>query len=313
MTDSVLNIVGIVLLVSSTLVLLVFRATPDRPSSMRLQAKHLNAVERLIGAATGQRLRVDWMRYKGVPKERIVALANKHGWHRVDDEISGRSWYLHFDRNPHAAVRSAQENDPYKVLTAELAVATPDVQGRYILDTSKYADLGSTSIQQAATSAGWQTIRREVDNQLVLARPGVTTAEFKHGPFLDGESPDTLRDDPAVVGRAREIERAKGFDPLSDHELNRARERNQYWSKPFNRQGRLAFFYALIGLLMLGITIGSVPDAEKWIGFTMTGIMVALFVIATTKARIIRKKRASEIGDVLDAYKELQQIYRKQH
>ncbi|WP_034267489.1 hypothetical protein [Haloechinothrix halophila] len=155
----------------------------------------------------------------------------------------------------------------------------------------------------------------DVRNELTLARPGTTTAELNHGPFLEGESPDTLRSDPAVVERAREIERAKGFDPLSETTLNHARERNKYRSKSFNRQGLLATFYAIVGFLALGISIGSVPDGfpNRWIAFAISGIILALCALAITKARIIRKKRKSEIGDVIAAYQELQQLYRQRH
>ncbi len=314
MTEETLNIVGIVLFVSSIIVLIAVRTSSERPSRTQ-QLKDANAVKKLIDNATGQTLQIDWMQYRGAPKQRITKLANKHGWHHVGDEISGRSWFLNYDKNPHAAVQSAQENDPHKQLAAELSAATPDVKGRYVLDTAPYAELGTTAIEQAVTSAGWRTVSKDVGNELILARPGTTTAEFSHGPFLDGEPPDTLRSDPTVLERARKIERTKGFDPLSETTLNYARERNKYWSKSFNRQGLLATFYAIVGLLALGLTIGSVPDSfpEKWIAFAITGIVLALCAIAIAKARIIHKKRKSEFGDVSAAYQELQQLYRQRH
>lgn len=314
MTET-LNIIGIVLFASSLLVLVAFRVRPERPSQTT-RAKHRRDVQQRVSNATGQQLRIDWMRYRGVPRERIVALTNKHGWHYVGDEISGRSWFLDFNKDPHAAVRSAQENDPSKRLASELAAATPDAKGRYVLDTSKYAELSSTTIEQIVTSAGWQTVRTSHNDMQVLARPGTTTAEFEAGPFLDGESPETLRSDAAVLDRAREIERVKGFDPLSEHELNRAQKRNEYWSKPFSRQVRLAFFYAVIGLSMLGITLsGGIPDDHpaKWVMPAMTVVVFALLAIAVAKARLVRKKRSSEIGDVIAAYQELQKIYRQRH
>lgn len=314
MTET-LNIIGIALFASSLLVLVAFRILPERPSQTA-RAKHRCDLQQCVSNATGQQLRIDWMRYRGVPRERIVALTNKHGWHFVGDEISGRSWFLDFNKDPHAAVRSAQENDPSKRLKSELAAAAPDAKGRYVLDTSKYAELSGTTIEQVVTSAGWQTARTSHNDMLILARPGTTTAEFNAGPFLDGESPETLRNDAAVVDRAREIERVKGFDPLSEHELNQARQRNEYWSKPFARQVRLAFFYAVVGLSMLGITLsGGIPDDHpaKWVVPAMTVVVLGLCAIAITKARIIRKKRKSEIGDVIAAYQELQQLYRQRH
>lgn len=315
MTDEALNTASIVLIIWSVLVVLWLAVGTGNTSNLRSRAKQLKAFEQMLLSATGHTLCVDWMRYKAVPKERIVTVANKHGWHHVGDEISGRSWFLNFDENPHAAVKSAQENEPHKQLRAELAAATPDVQGRYVLDTSQYGEISESTIKEAARTAGWQAIGDDVSNELTLARPVTTTDKFSNGPFLEGESPDTLRSDPAVVERAREIERVKGFDPLSQTTLNYARERNKYWSKSFNRQGLLATFYAVVGFLMLGITIGSVPEEHpaKWIAFAMTGIVLALCAIAITKARIIHKKRKSEFGDVIAAYQELQQLYRQRH
>lgn len=315
MTDETLNTASIVLIIWSVLVVLWLAVGTGNTSNLRSRAKQLKAFEHMLPSTTGQVLRIDWMRYKAVPKERIVKAANKHGWHHVGDEVRGRSWFLNFDKNPHAAILSAQENDPYKQLRAELAAATPDVKGRYTLDTSKYGQLGAAAINEAAILAGWHAVSDDVRNELILARPGTTTAELNHGPFLEGEAPDTLRSDPTVVERAREIERVKGFDPLSEHELNRARERNEHWSKPFARQVKLAFFYAVVGLSMLGITLsGAIPDDHPatWAVPAMTAIVLALCAIAITKARIIRKKRKSEIGDAIAAYQELQQLYRQQ-
>ncbi len=315
MTDETLNTASIVLIIWSVLVIFWLKIGTGNTSNLRSRVKQLKALEQMLPSATGQVLRIDWMRYKAVPKERIVKVANTHGWHHVGDEVKGCSWFLNFDKNPHAAVRSAQENDPYKRLRAELAAATPDVKGRYVLDTSKYGQLGAAAINETAISAGWQAVSDDVRNELVLARPGTTTAEFDHGPFLDGEPPDTLRSDPVVLERAREIERVKGFDPLAERELNRARECHKHWSKPFARQVRLAFFYAVVGLFMLGITFsGAIPDDHPtWAVPAITAIVLALCAIAITKAWIIRKKRKSEIGDVIAAYQELQQLYRQRH
>lgn len=314
MTET-LNIIGIALFASSLLVLVAFRVRPERPSQTT-RAKHRRDVQQCISNAAGQELRIDWMSYRGVPKERIVALANKHGWYHIDDDISGRSWFLEFNKDHHSAVRSAQVNEPSERLASELATATPDAKGRYVLDTSKYAELSETLIEQAVISAGWQTVHTSYNDLLVIARPSTTTAEFESGPFLDGESPETLRSDAAVMDRAHVIKQMKGFDPLSEHELNRARERNEYWSKPFARQVRLVFFYAILGMSMLGITLSvGIPDDHpaKWAVPVTTVVVFALLAIAVTKARIIRKKRSSEIGDVITAYRELQEIYRREH
>lgn len=318
MTDQALNVIGIVLFVSATVVVIGMRVFTGNPSNLRRRAKQFDALERVLAAAGNRTVQIDWMRYKAVPKERIVQAANKHGWHHVSDEISGRSWLLTFSRDPQAAAREAVANDSHTRLARELAEAAPDAKGRYILDTSKYSDLSPAKISRAAAETGWQTVGTDAGSErdnLVLARRGTVTAEFQHGPFLEGESPETLRTDSVVVERAREIQRIKGFDPLSDHLLDRARERNKHWGKRFNRQVGLAFLYGFVGLFLLGVTFGgSIPQAGqgRWISLAITAIVFALFGIAVVKARLVRKKRGAELADVLTAYEELNAIYRRQ-
>lgn len=141
----------------------------------------------------------------------------------------------------------------------------------------------------------------------------IHTAETGHGPFLNGESPQTLRTDPAVVERAREIERSQGFDPLSEYRLDRARERHAFWGKKFNRQVALAFLYGVVAFILLGVTVaGGVPDGTPaWFAPAITAVVLALFGIAIVTARRIRKHRAAEIGAFIAASQELNEIHRR--
>lgn len=311
MTAETMNTVGIVLLASSSFFIVFARVFLDGSGGWITKARHAKVIQRVFPQANGQSWRVDWMRYRTVPKERIVALANRHGWHHVGDEIEGRSWWLLFDKNPHSAVREAQRNDPHRRLAAELAAAVPDAKGHYVLDTAPYGDLGDATLERAVAQTGWES-RPGLGSNLVLSRRGTTTAEYKHGPFLEGESPQTLCTDPAVVERAREIEQTKGFDPLSGYALNRARERNAFWAKKFYRQVGLAFLYGFLGPFLLAVTIaGDLPDGEPtWIAATITAIVLLLFAIAFVKAWGIRRRRAAEIGAFITAYQELNKIYR---
>lgn len=305
-------IAGVLLLVSA-LVIVALRIREPGQSSPRAQRTQLGALERLIAGVDDRALRVDWMRYKAVPKPALVEVANKYGWHLLGDDTAGRSWLLHFNRDPHASVTHARENEPHQRLAVELAAATPDAAGRYTLDRTRYVNVPLADLTSAATATNWQVVDTGLDT-VVLARPGTTTASFQHGPFLDGASPETLRTSPAVAERAREIQRTRGFDPLSAPNLNRARERHTFWGKQFGRQVRLAFFYGFVGLLMLGITFGgSVPDGNpSWITLAITLIVVALFAVAVVKARRIRKLRSAEIGDFLTAYEELNTLYQRE-
>lgn len=306
------NIIGIVVFVSSVVVIILSRVFLDGSSGTIAKVRQAKAIQRVFPQASGQSSRVDWMRYRTVPKERIVRLANQHGWHHVGDQIEGRSWWLLFDKNPNAAVCEAQRSDPHRLLAAELASAVPDAKGHYVLDTAPYADVGDTALRRAVTAAGWQA-KPDVGANLVLSRPGHHTAETGHGPFLNGESPQTLRTDPAVVERAREIERTQGFDPLSEYRLDRARERNALWGKRFNRQVGLAFFYGVVALILLGVTVaGGVADGTPaWFAPAITAVVLTLFGLAIVTARRIRKHRAAEIGAFIAAYQELNEIHRR--
>ncbi|WP_034267485.1 hypothetical protein [Haloechinothrix halophila] len=90
MTDEALNTASIVLIIWSVLVVLWLALGTGNTSNLRSRAKQLKAFEQMLPSATDQVLRIDWMHYKAVPKERIVKAANKHGWHHVGDEVKGR-------------------------------------------------------------------------------------------------------------------------------------------------------------------------------------------------------------------------------
>lgn len=312
MSEYQVPIAGIVLLVS-TLVIITLRVREPGRSSVKEQRRHIAELERFIASQADNSLQVDWMRYKAVSKASLVDLANNRGWHLVSDDTTGRSWILKFRRDQHAAVANSRVNQPHKRLAAELVSAIPNAAGRYILDRSRYISIALPDITSAATAANWQIIESGSDD-LVLARPGTSTAELNHGPFPNGEAPSTLRQSPQVLERAREIERTKGFDPLSEHNLNHARERNKAWGKQFGRQALLAFFYGFVALIMLAITFGgSIPDGTgHWISLAVTGTVIALFAVALVKARLIRRKRRAEVGGFLSAYEELNAIYRQE-
>lgn len=315
MTEEAWNIVGICLFVSSTLVIIAMRIVPGDRSSAGKESKQLQILKRQVSAQSGDALTLDWMRYKAVPRERIIREAAEQGWHHTGDEHAARSWLLTFDRNAHGAAHDAHENDVRRRLVADLKIGEPDATGRLVLDAARYSGISAEEIGRIATSAGWDVVGSEQSGP-VLARPGVTTSEISHGPFVDGPSPEELRSDPAVRERARELQAAHGFDPLSSFELNRARERNKHWGTLFYRQVGLAVFYGLVGLFAVGVTFGgSIPPGNPGVNIALavTVIVFALFGIACFKAIRARKQRNREIGGFLAAYDELTALYRQQH
>ncbi|MGH3466228.1 MAG: hypothetical protein ACRDQF_00665 [Thermocrispum sp.] len=321
MSDREMNILAIWLMVPSFVVIfaamIVARLGASQGTRRRRRATQLANLTSIVeGSRTaGSALTIDWVAHRELGKSELINLVGKHGWHHQSQEITKQGWMLTFIREPQTAAHAVRDSGPHNRLAAELAAALPDASGRYVLETAKYMDLSLEEIGRAVAGSNWRVVRSSPGSprsSIVLARPGTTTAEFRHGPFVDCDSPEALRKNPAVVSRAAEIQRTKGFDPLSEHELNRARERNKHWGTKFNRQVGLAFLYFWVALLGFGVTFGGgVRDGhDPWIYLTITLIISALFVMAVIKAWSIRKMRKQEIGYFLDAYRELDALHR---
>lgn len=316
MSEELANTIGLWLLLPSLAVLLLQQVVLviGVPVGVRRRRREQQLAELERKQAGGERtLEIDWLRYKELSKPELLERLGKHGWHHLGDRLEKNSWLLRFslDPVPDPWPEERTPSDSHTRLTEELAQAEPRADGTYLLDSSQYADLELAEMRRAAQSAGWQVERSTMESSrrvLVLSRPGSTPVGFADGPFPGSSTPVDLRENPKVQARAREIEQEKGFDPLSNSVLDRARQRHKHWAKQFNRQVRLALLYGCIGLFM---TVGTVASAGGRSFFLLLGvslIVLALCGIAVIKATVIRKRRHREIGDILEAYEQLQRI-----
>ncbi|WP_116050381.1 hypothetical protein [Amycolatopsis palatopharyngis] len=315
MSDELLNTITIWIFVPSMTVIVLVQLSliigPTRGHRRRRRVRQLERLEQVRAAHQGQDLEIDWIDYKEIPKSEILDVLGKHGWQFVDEQIGGQSWLLRFSLQP----ASRRMPDSRKRLHEELAAAKPDVEGRYHLDTNEYLDVPMAEIGRAIRSAGWNVEHLSPESPrsaAVITRPGTVTTSYSGGPFAGTSTPDELREDPVVAARAAEIEREKGFDPLSQVALNRARERHNHWAKKFGRQVRLASFYWLVGPILLLATLATQrPGKDEFLVMLVISLIpIVLGGIATFKAVRIRRARKAEIGDVLAAYTELDNLSR---
>jgi hypothetical protein len=293
----------------AVLVLLLGAQVAGTPDVVRRRRRQRQLAElEQVRADTGSRLEIDWLRYKELPKQELLERLGKYGWHHAGDQVGKNSWLLCFSRDP----ATPERPDPRQRLGDELARAQPDADGSYRLDSSQCAELQMNEVVRAAQSAGWEVERLSAESPrggVVLTRPGGVRVDSTDGPFVGTSTPAEMRGNPAVLARAREVERDKGFDPLSETQLNRARERHRHWAKQFNRQVLLAFLYGFAGVFMLVGTVLSAGSGNFYLLLAISVIVLALCGIAITKATVIRKRRRAEVGDVPDAYEQLRRLH----
>lgn len=318
MSEDTLNTIAIwILLPSFALMTLVVGATAlgtPRGVRARLRQRQLGELEqREAECRSRQReFEIDWVRFREIPKTEIISALSKRGWAYRGQEITDEAWLLKFALGPAEAHGKAAETNSRQRLAAELASAEPDVQGRYQLDTSQYADLSRAELRAAIEKAGW-TINdfhsASAGQVLVLSRPGEVALRELDGSFMRGVSPEQLRRSPAVVDRAAQIKRSRGIDPLSPKQMNWARERHKHWQKRFNRQSLLAFFYGVFSLLLLlGALFSDLDSSSRRVVLAVGIVLLALFALAVVKAVQARRKRRAEIGAFLDAYEEISEL-----
>jgi hypothetical protein len=315
--DELLNTITLWILLPSLAIVILLQLSlvigPTRGHRRRRRVRQLEQLEQVRAAHQAQDLDIDWIDYKEIPKAEIINVLGKHSWQYVDEHIGGNSWLLRFSLEP-AARRSP---DARTRLTEELATASPNVEGRYLLDTTQYLDIPMPEIGRAIHSAGWvvESLSPESPRSAaVITRPGTVTPSYVGGPFAGTSSPDDLRDDPKIAARAAQIKSSKGFDPLSHDTLNRVRERHNHWAKKFGRQVKLATLYWLAGPILLLATVTTQrPGKDEFIlMLSVSLILIALGGIATYKAVRVRRARNTEIGDVIAAYTELDRLGRTQ-
>lgn len=197
-------------------------------------------------------------------------------------------------------------------LRAELRESSPNAHGIYLLDMAEYQELSLQEVGQILHQEGWQSTRHSTQplrTEIALTRIGETGLSPSDRTFIQGEGPEQLRQNPQVAERADEIRRGRGFDPLSDHELDKVRQRHRYWQKKFNRQVALASLYTIVGGVLLGAFFASDElDWESGSAYVILAIPVILLLLACVsiyKSVRIRKIRHTEIGGFLEAYAEL--------
>jgi hypothetical protein len=277
-----------ILLPSLALVVLVTGAQAfGTPRSTR-RKRHDAQLARLR-SLSGSSLELNWLEYKEIPKPELLDVLASMGWQPSGETIGERAWTLRFTRG------SGSHADAAARLADELAAAEVGADGRYLLDASQYPDVPMAQVRAAAESAGWEVRRVAPDSarpSLELARPGTTTVhDLTDGPF----TPAKLRTSATP----------------SEAELNRARERHAYHAKRFNRQGRLAFLYGMVGLFVFVGTLTSAEGGTFWMLLAVSLILFTLFGLAVAKATAIRRQRRAEIGDLLDDYGKLRSDQRE--
>ncbi|WP_181777070.1 hypothetical protein [Amycolatopsis pittospori] len=99
MTENAVNLLLVVPALAVVVVLGIVQAigVPDGRLRGRREAQLLALRDSV--AATGDRMELDWSRYKEVPKERVLALAGEQGWTLTGEEIQERAWVLRFARS----------------------------------------------------------------------------------------------------------------------------------------------------------------------------------------------------------------------
>lgn len=204
-------------------------------------------------------------------------------------------------------------------LHVELRESFPNAHGIYLLDMAEYQQLSFEEVGQILHQEGWQPTRRSTERmrtEIALTRVGETGVPNHDRMFVQGPGPEVLRESPRVAARAAEIRHEQGFDPLSSHELNRARERHQFWRKKANRQVALASLYTIVGGILLGAFFASdEPDWESGSAYVILAIPVILLLLACVsiyKSLRIWRARHAEIGGFLAAYEELDRLARHQ-
>lgn len=202
-------------------------------------------------------------------------------------------------------------------LRAELRESSPNAHGIYLLDLSQYQALSFGEIRQILNREGWQPSENRTESsrvEVALTRLGDTGVPNHDRTFVQGGGPEVLSENPRVAARAEEIRHERGFDPLSGRELNRARERHQYWRKKFNRKVALASLYTIVGGILLGAFFASdEPDWESGSAPVLLAIPVILLLLAGVsiyKSVRVWKARNAEIGEFLSAYGELTRLAR---
>lgn len=299
---------GILLL----LIITAVQAVGGRRSTLyRNRKRQLAELHQMITEVRGPSLEVDWMNFKNISDAELDDLLGEHGWQYQGEEITAKSWLLRFELQPSASAGP----DSCTRLRTELENAVPSVDGNYLLDTSEYMALDLQQIKRSVNATGWLVASLDHGSarpQMRLARKGSHALSQPDRTFVQGSTPDRLRRDPAVATRAEEIRRTQGFDPLSDRELDHARQRHQYWQKKFNRQVALASLYTIVGGVLLAAFFASdEPDWESGSAYVLLAIPLILLLlagIAIYKAVRVRKARRVDIGAFLDAYEELNRL-----
>ncbi len=312
MTEDAIDTLALWVLVPSgalSLVLMLMIAVDAPRSVMRRRKQRQRAsLEQALNEVGRGEPALDWMRFKDVPKQELVDMAGKRGWHYLDQEVRGNSWMLRFTRDP--AYRSNVSSDPRQRLRRELGSARSGIDGTYRLDATQYAEIPRPELLRLAKESGWQEDRTVPDG--VSLRPASANAAETPESFLRGPSLDELRNNPQVAHRASILKSRLGFDPLSQATANHARGRHNHYIRLIRRNALLGVLYATIALLGLITTFGALEprDGTNWyVSLGVTLIMIALFVVSMLKVRIFARQRSREIGDFVEAYQQLKQVH----
>ncbi len=98
MTENAVNLLLVIPSLAVVIAIALVQAVGVTDGTLRKRrAAQLAALQESV-AASGDRFELDWLRFKEIPKDRVLALAGEHGWSFAGEEIQDNTWLLRFSR-----------------------------------------------------------------------------------------------------------------------------------------------------------------------------------------------------------------------
>lgn len=99
MTENAVNLLLVIPSLAVVIVLGLIQAVGVPDSTVRRRRDAQLSELREAVAAPGHRIELDWLRFKEIPKDRVLALAGEHGWRFDGESVREQSWLLQFARS----------------------------------------------------------------------------------------------------------------------------------------------------------------------------------------------------------------------
>lgn len=98
MTENALQLLLIIPSLGVVIVIGLVQAIGVTDGTLRKRRETQLGELRQAVAGSGDRIELDWLRFKEVPKDRVLALASEHGWRLDGESVQDRAWLLRFAR-----------------------------------------------------------------------------------------------------------------------------------------------------------------------------------------------------------------------